>query len=79
MNITAKMKCSTVKENGEGENKYSEEITLYAVYSDDPTSENYSFSQATPSAGVTMTITNKSAWGAFVQDQEYLVNFSPAK
>ena len=37
-----------------------------AVYSSDPTDPNYSFSQATPHAELTMTITNPAAFGAFV-------------
>jgi hypothetical protein len=51
---------------------------LWAVYSSDPASENYSFSQATPSASFNITITNPNAFGFFVEGQEYIFSISPA-
>lgn len=76
MNIVAKMKCESVKKTD-----YSEEVTLRAVYSDEGgevNEENKSFSEATPSAHVQMTISNKTAWGAFVEGGTYFVRFEPA-
>jgi hypothetical protein len=55
-----------------------DEVQMHAVYSDDPTSPNYSFSQATPSASVNLIITNPSARGIFREGQEYLINFEEA-
>lgn len=81
MNIKAKMKVSHVEENKstDGQTKYGELVVLNAVYSEDPQSENYSFSQATPSATVSLFISNPSAYGAFEVDKEYYVDFSPAE
>lgn len=81
MNIVAKMRCHSVEEQFYGPNseKSGENITLGAVHSEDPKSENYSFSQATPNASVTMCISNPSAFGAFVQDKEYYVRFEEAQ
>lgn len=55
-----------------------ESISLSAVYSEDKTSENYSYSVATPSAQLKMFIANPSAFGAFELGGEYIVDFSPA-
>lgn len=80
MNIIAKLKCESVKDQNYGQDgsKSSEEVALRAVYSEDKTSENYSFSCATPCAFFQMTISNPSAWGAFVEGSEYLVTFEPS-
>lgn len=72
MNIIAKMVCQSMQKSEEAET-----IILQAVY-DDGCEENKSFSEATPSASVNMTISNKAAFGAFVEGQKYYVNFSPA-
>lgn len=75
MNITARMTAQTV--TSQGEPKQYEQILLVAVYSDDPTSPNYAYSQATPCARMDMTITNPGAWGAFVEGQSYDLLFTP--
>lgn len=53
-------------------------VRLDAVYSDDKASENYSFSEATPSAQVVMTISNPDAFQAFELNKEYYVDFTEA-
>jgi hypothetical protein len=77
MNIIAKMVCESAKKNDWG----GEEVQLRAVYADEngePNEENKSFSNATPSASVQLTITNKNAQGAFQQGKAYYVRFEPA-
>lgn len=72
MKIIAKMVCESV-----GTANGAEQIVLRAVYGD--SEENKSFSEATPSASVSMSISNKAAHGAFVQGEEYYVEFKPVK
>lgn len=74
--IQAKVTVSSVKVQGEGENKYSEEVLMYPVYGNGE--ENKSYSDATPSGSISLTITNKAAWGFFVEGKEYYVNFTPS-
>jgi hypothetical protein len=56
--------------------KYSEQVSFMAVYSSDPQSENYAWSQATPAASMSMTITNPQAFGHFVSGTDYYVDFT---
>lgn len=53
-------------------------VNAGAVYSDDPTDPNYSFSQATPDAHLSMTITNPDAFGFFKAKQAYDIDFAAA-
>lgn len=76
MEIQAKVTVYEIKENGEGENKDSEEVTMHPVYGNGE--ENKSYSEATPSGLIQLTITNKQAWGAFQKGKEYYVRFTPA-
>lgn len=77
--LKAKMQVWDVEENGwaKGEEftKNNERVILTAVYSPDPADENYSYSQATPSAHLTMTINNPQAFGFFEKGQEYVLTF----
>lgn len=73
MNIKAKLRCDNVEKVGNGE-----QIELNAVYSEDKSTENYSFSAATPSARLSMFISNPSAIGAFEVGKEYYLDFTPA-
>lgn len=72
MRIAARFSCHEVR-------KYSghEVVTLQPVYSPDKSSPNYSWSQATPSGKLEMTITNKDAFGAFKPGQEFDLLFTP--
>lgn len=82
MNIRAKMQCTGVSDildaAGTLGSKVGETVTFMAVYSSDPAQENYSFSQATPSASLSMYISNPAAFGSFVRDLEYCLDFSLA-
>jgi hypothetical protein len=58
--------------------KAGEQVTLSAVYSPDPNSENYSFSQATPNAMLTMWISNPQAFDFFEEGAQYVLTFEKA-
>lgn len=77
--ITAKLRVVSVEEQfiGPDNSKSGESVHLTAVYSADKTSENYSFSQATPMADVKMFISNPNAFGAFPGGAEVCVEFTP--
>lgn len=75
--IIAKM-TATVREDIHDEKVVGERIELNAVYSEDIKSENYSFSQSTPSATLNMYISNPSAFGFFKTGKEYFIKFLPA-
>lgn len=72
MKIAARLLCHHV-------DKWAthEVVTLQPVYSDKKDSPNYTWSQATPSGKLEMTITNPNAMGAFVPGQEYDILFTP--
>lgn len=73
--IRAKVRASRVQP-GYGN---AEQISLDAVYSSDPNTENYDYATATPSAHFDMVIQNPAAQGFFVYGEEYIVTFEPAK
>lgn len=54
----------------------SEAVHFDAVYSADPTTENYSFAQTTPALNLTMTIDNPDAFGCYKEGKEYFLDFS---
>lgn len=53
------------------------EVKLQAVYSDDPTNPNYSYSQATPSGEISLMITNPDAFKQFEVGQTFDIDFTP--
>lgn len=53
------------------------EVTLQPVYEEDPASPNYTWSKATPSGEVRLTISKPDAHQAFKVGATYLVTFSP--
>lgn len=64
--------------NAEGEKaKYAERVQMSPVYSDDKTSENYSFSKATPAGSIELSINNPAAFGSFIEGAEYYIDFTP--
>lgn len=73
MNIRAKMRCAAIERSGE-----SERVTLYPVYSADPNSENAQWAKWTPAGDLHLTIDNPSAQGAFIKEQEYFIDITPA-
>lgn len=69
--IQAKFKVDHVVRN-----ETSETIVCNPVYSADKANPNFSWSQATPSGKLELTITNKAAFGYFELGKEYLLNFT---
>jgi len=55
----------------------SEEVSMAAVYSSDPNSENKKWADATPNAQLSMTITNPAAFGRFTTGHEFYVDIIP--
>ena len=72
MNVALRLRVTHVDET-----ETVETVHARAVYSADPTDPNYSFSQATPSADLTMTITNPAAFGFFIGGRDYDFAVSP--
>lgn len=87
MPVAARMFCKTIDAygtpdhpGGENSDPYrgmrSAEVTLEAVYSEDPEDPNYSYSEATPNATFTMTINNRDAIGYFVPGEVYNITIT---
>ncbi len=76
--IKAKFRVHNISETnwGPDNSKSGERVQMSPVYSDDPTSENYSFSQATPGGSIELNITNAGAFGFFKEGGEYLLEFT---
>lgn len=72
--IKAKVVVNNIEELGEP--KYAEQIQMNPVYGTGE--ENKSYSEATPSGSISLCITNKNAWGFFVDGKKYYVDFTPA-
>jgi len=69
----------SVKKNTDLEGKqYSEDITLNAVYSEDPNHENKKWSHWTPAMNLTATINNPDAFGALDGVKEVFIDITPA-
>lgn len=71
--VTAKFKVQNVNDYGT-----YRQVFLNPVYSSDPASPNYSWSQATPSGKLEMTITNPGAFEQFGVGKEFLMTFQEA-
>jgi len=72
--IKAKFRVHHIADSGTA----GKSVHMSAVYSSDPASENYSWSQATPGGLISMQITNPAAADAFELNAEYLVEFTKA-
>lgn len=77
--MRAKFKCTGVSENknydAEVPVKVGENISLAAVT--DGSEENLSFSQYTPTANMSMYITNPDVFGFFTEGNEYYLDMTP--
>ena len=71
MTVKARMLCSGKTEQGEGAL-----VTFTAVYDPDKNSPNYSFSLYTPSASLSMYITNPTALAEFEPGTLYDLDFN---
>lgn len=72
MNVRAKFRCDSVTKTA-----YGGEIVKFSAVSIGNKEDN-SFADATPSASVEMTISNKAVHGAFVPGAFYFSDFTPA-
>lgn len=68
--VTAKFKVHQVNDYGA-----YRQVHLSPVYSSDKNSPNYSWSQATPSGKLEMTISNPGAFEQFAVGKTYLMTF----
>lgn len=57
----------------------AEQLKFRAVYGGDTNSEDNTFSEATPSASLEMTISNKALHGKFKPGQTFYVDFTPVE
>lgn len=74
--VRAKMKCNLVAPAAFGNQV---RVRFNAVYSDDSNHENKAFTDATPSADVSLWINaDKPAASAFEVGKDYYVHFTPA-
>lgn len=72
--MRAKMRIESVTKT-----EYHEELKLHAVYGNSTNKEDNTYSEATPSASLTMSITNKALWGKFIPGQKFYVDFTQAE
>lgn len=75
--MRAKVCCVRVEPVEYSGIKYSEEIGFRAVYSGENNAEDNTFSEATPNALFTLTVTNKSLWETIKVGDYYYVDFIP--
>lgn len=71
-NMRAKMELNSVKKMSWG----GEELEFSAVTSGTP--EDNTYSTATPSAKIIMTVSNKQLHGQLIPGEKYYVDFTPA-
>lgn len=74
MNIRAKFRVESVNKF-----EHSETVTFHAVYGGSTNAEDNTFADATPSAKLEMTVTNKAVHGAFKPGQKFYADFTPAE
>ena len=80
MNVIAKMQVTKKAECNYGRTELAAiEVEMHAVYSNDKSDPNFSYSQATPSAEVKMQITNSAVFDVFKTGKKYLVTFTPVE
>lgn len=79
MEVICKMRCTEKSDRcwGSGPEKQQSVVKLQPIYATE--GPNKSWSEATPSGQIELTITNKKAFDAFALGQCYLVNFSPTE
>jgi hypothetical protein len=74
MAVSARMRCTNINDYGQ-----HREVFFEAIYSDDKSSPNYSYSQYTPSASLRMVITNPAAYELFKAQAIYDLIFTEHK
>ena len=74
--VRAKFICNTVTERGWQGKVEHQDVELTAVYSANPNDPNHTWSEATPSGNIKMTITNPAAFGKFKPGVAYYIDFT---
>lgn len=64
--VTARFNCTQILDTGG-----TKTVTLTPVYSANPNSPNFSWSKATPSGSLTLSITNPEAFKQFIVGRTY--------
>ncbi len=86
MNIVARVYCESVVQQGSPASDkvgaisggvHSEQVAFKAIYSSSEDDPNRTFSAATPNLTLSMTVSNKAVFGAFVPGHLYDLTFSP--
>lgn len=91
MSVVAKFRVTKIELSSYDRPRYNEQkqyvgsdkiemrtIILAPVYSDDPSSENKKFWDASPSGEIRLGTVNPAAWAGFDLDGEYLITFEKA-
>lgn len=60
-------------------NEYADIVKFSAVYGGTSNAEDNTFSEATPSASCSLTVSNKAVRGQFKPGQKFYVDFIPAE
>ena len=81
MNTRAKMVCTSVTDSTNGSTtapeKHGEQVTFTAQYTGSP--EDNTYSAATPSASMTMLVSNPELYGKFVEGKAYYFDITEAE
>jgi hypothetical protein len=57
---------------------YAEKLKFSAGYGGDKNSEDNTYSAATPTGSIELSITNKALWGKFNPGEKYYIDFTRA-
>ena len=76
MPVRAKMKCTAKRHEGGDTSQY---VVLAFQAVTDESEENKSWSKWTPSAHLSMSITNPAAFDKFEEGKEYFLDFIPVE
>ena len=72
MHVAAKVRIDSVLTFAHSDDRH---ITFRPVYSSDPKSPNYSWSKATPSGQIQLTVSNPEAFKDAMEGDEYYITF----
>jgi hypothetical protein len=72
------MRCNTVTKSGDTESLNFSAVCKSDGYPADGSDENNSFARWTPSASLSMSVTNPALAGKIQQGDEFYVDFTPA-
>jgi len=76
--MRAKMRVSSVEENGEGETLNFSAVCKDEAYGEGGLDENNTFAKFTPTANLSMYVNNPALKGKFKVGEEYYLDFTEA-